>query len=122
MRKDKICGFLDQEGNFHKTLHACNNANIWSQMEKIKRQIDFLVRGYSQAFGKDFDRKTIERYGFSGLLEKMLTQLFTYKHKSLVKLSYDIKRLQEEWDELEKLSATPRVLRKDWWLRDTITF
>lgn len=121
----EICGYLDDKGRFHKTLFECNNANIEYKIMSFKNDIQSLTISYARQYRSEFDHyfyKKDDIKGLSDFVETIFSQLLYYGSDKLIKFHKEKESIEFEINKLNKLRGKPKILRKDWWFRDEITF
>ena len=120
---EKQCGFLDQKGGFHKTLHKCNNANMQYEIRNLQESISNLNSSYSRRFANKFDHIKIDSrqaQNVSALIDKIFIELLVGERGWLLEYSDKIIELEARRNALVDREGLPKILRKDWWLREYI--
>jgi hypothetical protein len=117
----KECGYLDDRGNFHKTLFKCNNENIHIEAEAVRTEMNNVIRRYAKDFEREFSAMKRPDVSSSSMIEDMFNAIL-YNHQWLMAMTSEIKRLENRNRELNYMVAKPRILRKDWWFGYGLVF
>lgn len=122
----KQCGYLDDNKNFHTNIFDCNNANLNIKMRRLRDRIKSLNIYYSRKFSKEIEKGFLEEELNNNdvfkVIEKIFLELLVNQRELLFQYSKEIEILEGEYNNLEMKKGLPKILRKDWWLNEKISF
>lgn len=112
----KQSGYLDNKGKFHRTLHACNNENLWIEINKLRSKTQNLLEYYTKIYEEWLKRDAKAGYENSfTTVSHIVKAILNNEARDLVQYVNKRDEIEERIDKLRDLAEKPRVLRKDWW-------
>lgn len=116
---EKQCGYVDKNGKFHKTLFECNNENLEIRMKELKEDIKDLTFYYEGVFYTKLmaiKQREISGIGSDNMVKDIIKTFLWRDSETLLEFSAKKKEIEEEYEQLQKKSNTPKTLRTNWWI------
>ena len=116
----KICGYKDSEGKFHESKFECNNEEIRIEMGRIKCKISSLklslfsdIQDRASKYSRvNLHHESLEVFD---VVDFVIKSLADNKVNVLANIISSIHRFEDRVEDLAKLAAKGKMLRKDWW-------
>ena len=112
----EICGFLDKEGNFHKTEKECENANLSINIRVVEHTLDnfssqigdYLFKNYKWSYeaSKVYSHNEDD-------IKKMISYLVLKNGDEFIELINKKKELEVTLDKLRKTEE----YKNKWWMK-----
>ena len=110
----KVCGYLDNNGRFHKTKFEVSNSNIDNEIRKLQNKIEEI----DIVFYRYIDKHLVYPDGAinNNIVKYVIKRLITDYYTRLVDFHERKEKIEKEVDRLNSLRELPKILRKDWYL------